>query len=55
MWSEGPNELEDIALAVSQMLRQAVKLEHLVLVFRDDAGSDEDRDYMFFLVGTREE
>ncbi|KAK0839090.1 hypothetical protein LTS02_017590 [Friedmanniomyces endolithicus] len=41
IWSEGPEELENIALAVSHMLRQSVKLQHLVLVFRGHAGSDE--------------
>ncbi|KAK5689151.1 hypothetical protein LTR17_026481 [Elasticomyces elasticus] len=40
MWTSDPEVHRDIASAVSRTLRKAVKLQHLVLVFREGAGSD---------------
>ncbi|KAK3617014.1 hypothetical protein LTR22_026875 [Elasticomyces elasticus] len=41
MWTSDPEVHRDIASAVSRTLRKAVKLQHLVLVFREGAGSDD--------------
>ncbi|KAK3691310.1 hypothetical protein LTR37_018716 [Vermiconidia calcicola] len=48
VWSNGPEELETIASALSRMLKEGVKLEHLALIVRDHAGSDDHGMYTFF-------
>ncbi|KAK3615143.1 hypothetical protein LTR22_027544 [Elasticomyces elasticus] len=47
MWTSDPEVHRDIASAVSRTLRKAVKLQHLVLVFREGAGSDDGIDSFF--------
>ena len=48
IWSDGPNERETIALALSRMLKEATKLQRLDLIFRDHAGNDEHGEHFFF-------